>query len=298
MADQPQPQPQTQPPTERPDDVFDVEHIGVWGDTVEFAVTAERIVAYAAATNDDIKPHRAGDFAAPVFAVVPPFDQLAAVTLAAVPPHLMLRIVHGEHDLRQYRPIVPGDQLACRGKVLGIHGKSSGVVVTTLLETRDATGVLVNEQYVAGFFRGGRWPHEAGEPFPPHALDPAAAGSEPAAVGTNHYDDDQTWRYAEASGDPMPIHTDDAFAKQMGFGGIIVHGLCTMAMASQAVITHVCADDPQRLSRLAVRFSAVGRPGQSITTRVWDTGPARVAFDTTNDAGDVLITDGLAEFAS
>ena len=277
------------------EDVFAVDKLGVWSEATEFEVTTERTIAYAEATNDPVERHRSGELAPPVFAVVPPFTQLAAVTMEVVPPHLMLRVVHGEQDIRIHRPIVGSDVLRSRGKVVGIHGKSSGVVVTSLIETRDRAGELVNEQYFAGFFRGGNWPHEAGEPFPAHELDPALREKEPVAVVANRYDDDQTHRYAEASGDPMPIHTDEDFAKAMGFPGIIVHGLCTMAMASQAVIEHACPDAPERLRRIAVRFSAPGRPGQGITTRLWDTGSGTVAFETQNADGDVLIKDGLAE---
>ena len=49
-----------------------------------------------------------------------------------------------------------------------------------------------------------------------------------------HVDDDQTFRYRDASGDQMPIHVDEDFAKNVGLPGIIAHGLCTMAMTSQA----------------------------------------------------------------
>lgn len=279
------------------EDVFDVTRIGVWSEPTDFAVTAERTIAYADATNDDIKQHAEGILAPPVFAVVPPFTQLAAVTMQPVPPHLMLRILHGEQDIRLHRPIVPGDLLSSRGTVLGIHGKASGVVVTTLLETRNAAGTLVNEQYVAGFFRGGRWPHEQGEAFPAHELAASLRNTQPSTTAVQTFDADQTWRYAKASGDPMPIHTDEAFAQQMGFPGIIVHGLCTMAFASRAVIEHACHEDPARLRRLAVRFSAVARPGQTTTTRIWDTGVGSVAFETTNGEGSVLLKDGLAEIA-
>lgn len=279
------------------DDVFAVEKIGVWSEPAEFAVTRERTIAYAEATNDDVKAHLSGELAPPVFAVVPPFVQMATVTMEVVPPHLMVRVVHGEQDIRIHRPIVGGDVLHSRGQVIGVHGKGSGVVVTSLIETRDAAGALVNEQYFAGFFRGGSWPHGAGEPFPSHELDPVVRDHAPDAVTTARFDADQTRRYADASGDPMPIHTDEEFAKAMGFPGIIVHGLCTMAMASQAVIARACPDEPERLRRLAVRFSAPGRPDQTITTRLWDTGPSTLAFETSSNGpeGAALITDGLAE---
>ncbi len=49
----------------------------------------------------------------------------------------------------------------------------------------------------------------------------------------------------------MPIHLDDALAKSVGLPGIIVHGLCTMAFTSWAVVQSVAAGDSTRLKRLA-----------------------------------------------
>ena len=44
----------------------------------------------------------------------------------------------------------------------------------------------------------------------------------------------------------MPIHLDDEIAKAMGFPGIIIHGLCTMAFTSQAAIQHGAARTTRR----------------------------------------------------
>ena len=43
-----------------------------------------------------------------------------------------------------------------------------------------------------------------------------------------------TRRYAEASGDPNPIHTDPEYARNVGLPGIILHGLWTMAQVARA----------------------------------------------------------------
>jgi acyl dehydratase len=123
----------------------------------------------------------------------------------------------------------------------------------------------------------------------------------PTAEVTQHIDDDQTFRYADASGDRMPIHLDAEFAQAVGLPGIIVHGLCTMAFLSWATTTSVGDGDPTRLRRLAVRFSKPVLPGQDITTRFWLLGTegavATYGFETTNPDGDVVIKDGLAEVA-
>jgi acyl dehydratase len=274
-----------------PEHVFDTDGIGQWSDEITFPVEVERSVAYALATNDPIPHHLDGTLTPPVFAVVPALSDLAETTMFAVPDELMLRILHGEQDFRFHRAIVPGETLKVRSKVVGIHGKSSGVVVTTIAETRDEKDQLVNEQYFAGFFRGGDWPHEAGT----HAFDESLRERSADYVVEQKFDADQTFRYAEPAGDPMPIHLDEEIAKSMGLPGIILHGLCTMAFTSHALLSHVAPNDPGRLKRLAVRFAAPGRPGQVMTTSIWDAGAGRYAFESINDAGQVLIKDGLAE---
>lgn len=279
--------------------VFDTGSIGQWSDEITFPVEADRSIAYAMATNDPTPQHLDGTLAPPVFAVVPALQDLAGTTMAAVPDELMLRILHGEQDFRFHRPIVPGETLKVRSKVAGIHGKSSGVVVTTIGETRDEQGELVNEQYFVGFFKGGDWPHEAGIPAPEHAFDETLRSRLADFVIEQKFDDDQTFRYAEPAGDPMPIHTDDEFARSMGLPGIIMHGFCTLAFASHALLSQFAPEHPERIRRLAARFATPGRPGQVMTSSFWTTGTASsrnvYTFESTNNEGQILIKDGLAE---
>jgi len=279
---------------------FTTDAIGKWGEPIEFAVERERIAAYAAATNDPIPAHAAGDMAPPVFAIVPAFQALSTASVGVIPGELLGAILHGEQDFRYHRPIEPGMALETRARATGIRGRSSGVTVTVVSETREkGSGELVNEQVMVPFVRGAHTDEEIGEEAPAHALDEAARDSAPTAEVSQTYDSDQTFRYAEAAGDPMPVHLDEEFAKSVGLPGIIIHGLCSMAFTSIALIEHACPDDPSRLGRLAVRFSRIAFPGQTITTRIWDRGDAggtsAYAYETTSDSGDVVITDGLAE---
>lgn len=69
---------------------FNLDAIGRWGDPVPFDVERERIRAYAAATNDAIAPHAAGEIAPPVFAVVPAFEALATATTRVIPGDLLM----------------------------------------------------------------------------------------------------------------------------------------------------------------------------------------------------------------
>lgn len=282
---------------------FNFDVIGQWSDPVTFSVTKDATVAYAEATNDDATPHVNGKYAPPVYAIVPVFSIMADRTMSAVPDELILRILHGEQDMRFHRPIVAGDELSCRAKVVGVHGRSSCVVVTTLLETRDANEELVNEQYFTGFFRGGELDGGQGEEPQAHSFDAVLREREPDAVVVQKFDEDQTFRYSEASGDLMPINLDDDFAKAMGLPGIIIHGLCTMAFTSRAVIETACPEDPSRLRRLVVRFSSPAQPRHTITTELWrvstgsTTEATTYAFETVTDEGTFVIRDGLAEIA-
>jgi acyl dehydratase len=274
---------------------FNTDTLDQWTGGTTFAVETQRSIAYAKATNDPFPQHLDGTLAPPVFAIVPAFPDLAGATVAAVPDELVMRVVHGEQDFRFHRPIVPGETLKVRSKVTGIHGKSSGVVVTGLGETRDERDELVNEQYFVSFFRGGNWPHEAGTPAPDHTLDEAVKSRPADFVVEQKFDADQTFRYAEPAGDPMPIHLDEDFAKSVGLPGIIMHGLCTMAFNSHGALSQIAPNNPERLKRLAVRFASPGRPGQVMTTSIWNTGGGVFAFESVNNEGQVLIKDGLAE---
>jgi acyl dehydratase len=110
------------------------------------------------------------------------------------------------------------------------------------------------------------------------------------------FDADQTFRYAEASGDPVPIHLDDAAARAVGLPGIIIHGLCTMAFCGRAVIDSVAGGDPARLARLAVKFSRPVLPGQEIRVRIYAAeADGAYGFEALNAEGQAVVKDGRAE---
>ncbi|MFI7123571.1 MaoC/PaaZ C-terminal domain-containing protein [Amycolatopsis sp. NPDC049868] len=275
---------------------FDPGGLGKWTDESRFEVTRERLIEYAKATNDPIPAHLAGDVASPVFAIVPVFESLMEPALEVVPVGLFGRIVHGEQEFRFHRPIRPGDKLVSRARMTGYEGLPNGTRGTIHLECRTEDGDLVNEQYVTLFVRGFDTGETRGELGPEHKFDEDLRSQAPVAKVNQHVDDDQTYRYAPAAGDPMPIHLDEEVAKDSGLPGIIAHGLCTMAFTSWALLTEVAGSDVDRLKRFAVRFAKPVLPGQDLTTQIWRAGAGSYAFETT--VGEtVVIKDGLAEFA-
>jgi acyl dehydratase len=259
----------------------------------------ERVKAYAAATNDDNPAYDSGKYAPPVFGVVPTWDAMLLAAADVIPPDAMPFIVHGEQDMHFHQPLVPGMTLTTSAEACAIRVGRSGSRFTSRVQSKDDSGQLVLEQYNTAFVRGMSDGESGGPDKPDHSFDESLRGKKVAEV-TIHVDGDQTYRYRDASGDQMPIHVDDDFAKSVGLPGIIVHGLCTMAMTSQAVIKAVGAADPGRLKRLAVRFSKPVFPGNDILTTIYDGGTKDgrhvYAFEATSN-GDVVIKDGLAEVA-
>lgn len=281
---------------------FDDTGLYRWADEERFEVTRERIAEYAAATNDPIPVHRAGDVAPPVFAIVPVFEAMLTPAVEVMPVELIPRVVHGEQDFHFHRPIRPGDKLVSRAKMIGYEGLEKGTRSAILVECRTEDGELVNEQYVTCFARGFSAGKAVGELSPEHKFDAALRDRAPIAKVVQHVDTDQTFRYSAASGDPMPIHLDEEVARDAGLPGIIAHGLCTMAFTSWAVLTEVAGSDVHRLKRLSVRFSKMVLPGDELETRIWQTGSAdnttRYAFETARVGTDEFaITDGLAVIA-
>src|SRR5215472_7203486 len=72
----------------------------------------------------------------------------------------------------------------------------------------------------------------------------------------------QLVRYAGASGDFNPLHTDPKIGEMIGTGGIIAHGMLIMGFVGQLLSDYV---GPQALRKFDVRFKGMTRLGDVIT---------------------------------
>lgn len=277
---------------------FDAGKIGRSTEEREFKVEAARTVAYAAATNDTNERHTTGELAPPVFAIVPVWDVMTAAAGLVTPPEAFEQVVHSEQDMRFHRPIVPGELLRSKATPVYVAVRGVGTTVAVRTETTDESGAPVNEQFVTLFFRGPFEGDSGGQPAPEHKLTAATKATPSVSEVTYRFDDNQTFRYAEASGDPVAIHLDDAAARAVGLPGIIIHGLCTMAFCGRAVVDSVAGGDPTRLARLAVKFSRPALPGQEITIRIYAGRDGVYGFEALNAEGQAVVKDGLAEVNS
>lgn len=69
-------------------------------------------------------------------------------------------------------------------------------------------------------------------------------------------------RYAGASGDFNPLHTDPAVGEAVGTGGIIAHGMLIMGFVGQMLSDYV---GPTALRKFNVRFKGMTHLGDTIT---------------------------------
>ncbi|WP_342514782.1 MaoC/PaaZ C-terminal domain-containing protein [Sporosarcina sp. FSL K6-1522] len=73
----------------------------------------------------------------------------------------------------------------------------------------------------------------------------------------------QLVKYAGASGDLNPLHTDDAFAQSIGMDGVIAHGMLVMGFLGEYVME--LAGTTAVPAKFGMRFGAMTKPGDQIT---------------------------------
>lgn len=105
----------------------------------------------------------------------------------------------------------------------------------------------------------------------------------------------QLVRYAGASGDFNPLHTDPKIGEALGIGGIIAHGMLIMGFVGQLLSDYV---GPAALRKFGVRFKGMTRIGDEITCtgtiseKYEADGEARIAgkVQAADQNGDVKVT--------
>jgi acyl dehydratase len=270
--------------------------LGTTGEKVRYEVTSEAIRGYALATDDPSPAALEGRVATPVFAIVPVWEAIAPASRAVATDEARKRVVHYQQDMVLHRPIEVGMKLVSSATPAALVARPNGSSLVIRTETRLEGGELVNEQYVTEFFRGVETSESRGGPQADHRLPEEVRETRPLAEIAHTIADDQTTRYAEASGDHFEIHLDDEAARHVGLPGRIVHGFCTLAFAARATC-EAAGIEPTAVGRLAVRFSAPVFPGDELRTRVWQLRDGSYGFEA--QAGDrIVLKDGRAELRS
>ena len=262
-------------------------------------VTRAAIQNYARSCNDDNPCYfddnaPGGILAPPMFAAIVTWLSVVTVMTDSELHADLLRLLHSAQDMEFLAPLRPGDSITSTARIASIETHQGGESMALEIEARNDRRDIVNRTVFTSFIRGRR----SSAPPVDSKPEPVDRGA-PLVTVAQTIDLDQTSRYAAASGDLNPIHVDANVARMAGLPGIIVHGLCTMAFTAKVIVDRLCAGDPTRLKRLAVRFSRPVFPGDTIITRVWPSGDPQAdcgtyAYETSNSDGLVVIRDGLA----
>jgi acyl dehydratase len=105
----------------------------------------------------------------------------------------------------------------------------------------------------------------------------------------------QLVKYAGASGDFNPLHTDPKVGEAIGTGGIIAHGMLIMGFIGQMLSDYV---GPQALKKFGMRFKGMTHLGDeitctgTITEKYEDNGEGRIAGEVwaADQKGDIKVT--------
>jgi acyl dehydratase len=257
-------------------------------------VEADHVAAYARAIDADLPAYFQECAAAPpMYGVVFQFMAMAQPLLDGELGVNVMRLVHGEQDMRFVRLVQAGDVIQTHARVENITDKTSGELLEVGLFSDNQRGERVLETrmglFIRGRTRGGRAEDRQDERAP---AGPCTLQMEVRVRP------DQSLRYADASGDHNPIHKDAEMAKAAGLPDVILHGLCTMAFVQNAVIDRWGGRNPGSLRRLRVRFAKPVLNGELLSIRGWEVdaqdGGRAFVLNVLNGNGAGVVTDALA----
>jgi len=209
----------------------------------------------------------------------------------------ILRVVHAEHKMSWSAALNPGDSINTTAKIINMEQRGVNDILDLQIHCKQEENIVVEMKYRL-LARGKKTARDDKTGERVQDVERGKVLVKKKTVVT----DDQGVRYAEASGDHNPIHKNDEIARSVGLPRAILHGLCTMALASQVLVDELLDGDPQRLKSMGVRFSRPVLLDQSIITEVYDAGIKDdrihvVHFETRDENGIPVLTNGIAEYS-
>lgn len=199
------------------------------------------------------------------------------------------RMLHGEMTICLARPIPVEGKTIQVGEVTNIFDKGKGAVYHIHItgETEDGNH-LYGVDWVIFYVGAGGFGGDPGPKTEP--LDPPD-GLKPNFSISYNVADNQAALY-RLSGDLNPLHLDPQAARRGGFDRPILHGLCTYGFAIRAIVNELLDGDVARFKEFKARFSDVVYPGDTLTTRGWQTDKGCIIQVNTESA--VVISNAMA----
>jgi acyl dehydratase len=200
-----------------------------------------------------------------------------------------LRLLHGEQSFEIHHPIPPEGTVAASYEIAAVadKGAGKGAILHLVKTLNDAiAGVKLATIRSVLFLRGdggcGSFGNATAEPSPlaeqtPSRIKDIATLPQSALI-------------YRLSGDYNPIHADPDAAAKAGFERPILHGLCTLGVATRAILAALADGRPDRLRSLSVRFSRPVFPGETIRTEFF-TIDDQIRFRSRVVERDVVVLD-------
>ncbi len=261
-------------------------------------VNPERTRAYAKATNEINPRYYESDETKlaipPLFPVTMFIDPMIQIVTDDTLNLDILRMVHGEQEILYHRSLRPREKIKTKVELDSIDIKDAGDILCAKM-TGYAGEDLVFEMRAGLFFKKAKRETKASKPKIKEDPSERLILVKQQMKVTS----DQSVRYAAASGDDNPIHVDKDIAMAAGLPDIILHGLCTLAFATQAIVDTLANGDPTKIKRIKGRFSKPVFMNDTLTTEGWvlEESETRkiIGFETKNEAGEVVLKQGSIE---
>ncbi|MCP3730307.1 MaoC family dehydratase N-terminal domain-containing protein [Sphingomonas sp. MG17] len=207
----------------------------------------------------------------------------------------LAKMLHAESGLTVHNPLPASGRVSSKLKIPEIidKGEGRGALLYFARELSDAaTGQHLATITSTFFLRGNGGFGGANRSASPPAAIPDRAADFSLPIATLP----QSALLYRLTGDDNPLHADPELARKVGFDRPILHGSCTYGVACRALIHLVCGDDPHRLGRIDVRFTAPTYPGEALLTEVWNMGEGQFVFRCRVVERDIVVLNhGVAQ---
>ena len=213
----------------------------------------------------------------------------------------VLMLVHGEQTMNFSRLLKIGEKIDSYALVENIQQKGLNNILKLKVFHVDSDNKEVGDSSWTLFIRASdseiAKAKELRKNDPPKPKkSPPVQVEQPNYIVESNFDieDGITHKYAQASRDQNPIHIDKETAGRAGLQGIIVHGLCTMAMTMDNLIDKYLKSDPSRISSISLRFSSPVWPGDKLKVNGWnvDNSTDLLRFEVENASKTKVIKSG------
>lgn len=208
-----------------------------------------------------------------------------------------VKILHGEQSYTLHKPLMPGQTYVGSYRVTDVIDKGVGKGAMVYLEKAlkdKVSGEVVSTVTSTYVLRGDGGCGGTTDVAPPVHTVPDRPADDSISVATLP----QAGLIYRLSGDYNPIHASPEIARKAGFERPILHGLCTMGIATRALLQGCCEDRPERLRSVKLRFSSPVYPGETILTEIWRESTGVSFRATAVDRKVVVLNNGYAEIES